>query len=357
MPTPLLLTLVLALALALTLALAAFVRPTEPFAASLVHTSSVGTTTDTRFVVPVGTALVAATPSRTRLYCDRFDVSRNTLATTLAIGDDPVLPDVDLRDWVVAEHVHQVRSPFLCVVPQWQVVAVQKAFPAVRFVACLDDESVVVLVRATVPTRTWSDVRQASSRPVFGYVSGICGAALWEEWMREEGEAGHAVRTRAYGSYAALVAAWRAAAIDGVYFYGGHPSPFLAQFSASFEVRPVDLAPLFAPDDTVGVELQMAYPHWVRVSVPLYRCARGRGSGSGGHADHECIDYQFNTDALVYRTYGFRRLLLAVDVPEAVVAQAVARLEQAAPRLGVARDKLGVCPYDLREARGAERKS
>lgn len=369
--TLLVLTLVVVLA-ALLAAAATTATATETFAAFALPTLS-GDDEQVR-VTPVYTEVVPVDPVRTRLYCDRFDHRRNVLCGRLADPPSPyavapvppILADVDARDWDVRTQLSLAQTPCMFLVPKFYATPLLRAYPTARFVACLETESVVVCVRAGVDVDTWTDVRRSPRPLTFGYVRDIAGSEVWEAWMREETverrEEQHRatpIRTRGFKSYEALVEAWqRDRQLDGVYFYGGHPSPFLSGFTERFELHLVDLAPLFDPDDTVGVELQMAYPHWVRTSVDLFGCVRGRERRHAEHDDGErCYDYHFNTDALVYRTYGFRQLLLATsDVAPTVVTDVVRRLRAVAggPRLPtVPQDKLPVCPYDIEVHAGA----
>ena len=227
----------------------------------------------------------------------------------------PILADVDARDWDVRTQLSLAQTPCMFLVPKFYATPLLRAYPTARFVACLETESVVVCVRAGVDVDTWTDVRRSPRPLTFGYVRGIAGSEVWEAWMREETverreeQRATPIRTRGFKSYETLVEAWqRNRQLDGVYFYGGHPSPFLSGFTERFELHLVDLAPLFDPDDTVGVELQMACPHWVRTSVDLFGCVRGRERRHAEHDDGEqCYDYHFNTDALVLRHYDGRR--------------------------------------------------
>lgn len=382
---------VLSVVVVVWMVLAAIRRGREPFRDATTHihathTTNTHTTTPTTFalptlsgddeqvrVTPVYTEVVPVDPVRTRLYCDRFDHRRNVLCGRLADPPSPsavapvppILTDVDARDWDVRTQLSLAQTPCMFLVPKFYATPLLRAYPTARFVACLETESVVVCVRAGVDVDTWTDVRRSSRPLTFGYVRGIAGSEVWEAWMREETverreeQRATSILTRGFKSYETLVEAWqRNRQLDGVYFYGGHPSPFLSGFTERFELHLVDLAPLFDPDDTVGVEMQMTYPHWVRTSVDLFGCVRGRERRHAEHDDGErCYDYHFNTDALVYRTYGFRQLLLATsDVAPAVVTDVVRHLRAVAggPRLPtVPQDKLPVCPYDVEVHAGA----
>ena len=326
-------------------------------------------------ITPVSRKIVLVSPPHVLLYCDTFDYQRQRLCnlltkTSFRIDSTrrlPLLKHVTLRNWKPQTQLSIADTPCMFLVPKFYMTPLKNTYPTVRFVASLETESMVVCVREGISVNTWSDVRQFERPLTFGYLKDTVGSEIWDTWMKEEAlereEEKSFTKIQSYGfpDYETMMQAWQKNNdIDGLYIYGGHPSPFLSGLSERFELHLVDLSPLFDPDDTVGAELRMTYPHWVKTSVDLFDCIRGRKRRMIEYDENEqCFDYHFNTDALVYRTYGFRQLLLATkDVKNDVVVDVVRRLQNAAggPRLpNVPKDKLAVCPYDLNVHAGAKK--
>lgn len=326
-------------------------------------------------ITPVSRKTVLVSPVRTILYCDTFDHQRERLCHQLTKSshrmDSNELPSllnhVVVRYWTPQTQLTQAQTPCMFLIPTFYLTPLKGAHPSVRFVASLETESVLVCVREGISVKTWSDVRRFERPLTFGYLKDTAGSEIWERWMKEEAleqaedNSLTKIQSQGFDTYEAIMQAWQKnKELDGLYMYGGHPSPFLSGLSERFELHLVDLSPLFDPDDTVGAELRMTYPHWVSTSVNIFDCVRGRERRFMEYGEGEpCFDYHFNTDALVYRTYGFRQLLLATtDVKHHVVADVVRRLQDAAgsPRLpNVPKDKLALCPYDLDVHAGAKK--
>lgn len=326
-------------------------------------------------ITPVSREVVLVSPPITVIYCDMFDYQRKRLCNQLTKTShrmdsserSSLLKHVVARNWKPQTQLSLAETPCMFLVPKFYMIPLKRAYPTVQFVASLETESVVVCVREGISVNTWSNVRRFERPLTFGYLKDTVGSEIWDTWMKEEAleqkedNSLTNIQSRGFDTYEAMLQAWQHNNdLDGLYIYGGHPSPFLSGLSERFELHLVDLSPLFDPDDTVGAELRMTYPHWVKTSVNIFDCVRGREQHMLEYdEDEQCFDYHFNTDALVYRTYGFRQLLLATtDVKNNVVADVVRRLQNAAgsPRLpNVPKDKLAVCPYDLNVHDGAKK--
>jgi TRAP-type uncharacterized transport system substrate-binding protein len=164
------------------------------------------------------------------------------------------------------------------------------------------------------------------------------------------------VKSIPFETYADLVQAWKEERIDIMYIYCGDPSPFLSGLTKTSKVKLIDIQPLFSVDNPIGINVQTIYPHWVRSDVNLFRCVDQR---TRLLKTPTCYPYTFNTQALIYHTFGFRRLLVSIGtLSNDLVANIATILHRASgtPMLAsITQDKLPTCPYDMKMHPGAAR--
>ena len=305
--------------------------------------------------------LVNAAPAPLLVYADIFDYSRQRLCERLVDHTIPTHPPVfahlknyrsTMRSINYFTSLYTLQNACLIIVPELYSIPLRKVYPSIRFVACLDTESIFLLAQNTSTIESWSDIEHTQTVLSVGYIHGQCGCEIWETIMKQLQT--KPVKSIKFFTYADLVQAWHKHHIDIMYIYCGDPSPFLSGLTNSFKVKLIDMGPLFSPDNQIGINVQTIYPHWIHSDVNLFRCVDQKDTLL---KTLKCYPYTFSTQALIYHTFGFRRLLVSIGtLSDSLVAKIVTALHGSAgtPSLSsITRDKLPTCPYDMKMHEGA----